>query len=502
MKRRGSVSILLLLLFPCLLLQGMVMTENLRLVMAEMFVDQALVAVARSSLAHYDRETWERYGLLVTGPDDFGAAQKEATELFLANLDQNPLLRMGVLSLEVEPACFLDREGFRRQVLEGMKYVAPLRGVQVLRDLLDSRELADAWARDGEKAELLERAQDNVDEARENNRAVEAARGEIQSARQELARERKGPDPDPRRIAALEETIRSRERRIETLYDRNRYLTLETRRILEWTGMEEVPERTPEENLPLPGDLLGELAAAAAIREDLRDQVGHPLPFPPDRPGPKERTVKGDASRLTELLEGVSRGVQQGRDAFFLGEYALEHLSHLASDKGTGEPHQVEYLVTGSRRPGASYLVRLFATRAALDAAAYFLFDPAAPPELVARVAYALILGGLQGALDVYELAGSGERVPLMNRTPPGSTPLERIRLDYEDHLRIHLLMTGEEEKLDRLQELVPVEGITGVRVRAEVRLVSLFPVPEGWLVRGRRDGEGIRLERGLVLCY
>ncbi len=155
----------------------------------------------------------------------------------------------------------------------------------------------------------------------------------------------------------------------------------------------------------------------------------------------------GLKSRLGAGLEGL-------RDDLLLGEYVLERFPNLTAvvgnvgsgvslGVGSDSIGEAERIIGNGSTLGTLFNILLF--RTFVDGVGYFVLDAKAPPELVARLVYSVVLGLGTGAADVLSLVGvSDARVPVVNvyGTP---NPLEFLKLSYGDHLLMFSLLAGEE---------------------------------------------------------
>lgn len=123
--QRGSVSIFLLILFIALLVFNLVLLDLARIYVAKQQTEALLKNGLRSTFAHFDQELYEKFGLL-------GLPEPNALYYFQHHLMENHR-HEGLISLElVEVGSFqltdslANRDIFARQVMERMKYQAPL----------------------------------------------------------------------------------------------------------------------------------------------------------------------------------------------------------------------------------------------------------------------------------------------------------------------------------------------------------------------------------------
>ncbi len=492
MNKRGSITVLFAILMPIILLMGMFMFECLWEQTALSYFDQACYASARGTLADYQKDAWMDYGLLVL--DDQARITHRAKTLFEGNLDGRDWMPISLTRLEIRPVVPLDQDVMRHQILETVKYVAPLRGALALRDILESFRLSESFSSAGKVALDLEQAQDNMDRTTLNNKRIKQDKSSIRETRKKIAQEKNEEEPDTSRIARLERSIQAKQRRVDDLYEENQRLSYETRDILDRCSCEHVPEKVDEQNMEnraLTRELEGLQKAAKRTKEltGWQDQTD-------SRIFSFGRTDKRVAGKALSLLQQAKTVFNQGRDRFYLGEYVLKYLPDVHDEADS----EVEYIITGSSRPALAYTLRLLATRVSLDALGFFALDPKAPPEILSRVAYALIMGGLQGAVDVYQLVGQNESVPLVHITPPSYQLLEKIKLSYEDHLRFDLLITSDAKKMDRIEEIVDVQGYTGVEWVCEASVPKIFPLFSR--LDPASSSEYMVLHKELRVCY
>jgi hypothetical protein len=188
------------------------------------------------------------------------------------------------------------------------------------------------------------------------------------------------------------------------------------------------------------------------------------------------------------LKERLGGGLEGLRDNLLLGEYVLERFSNLSGvvvggrgDEGIGA---AERIIGNGSTLGTLFNILLF--RTFVDGVGYFVLDAKAPPELVARLVYSVVMGLGTGASDVLSLVGvSDARVPVVNvyGTP---NPLEFLKLSYRDHLLMFSLMAGEECLLKGIYgEVVrdyPGAYFCGARggVECSMDLLFLKFLPEG----------------------
>ena len=502
MNRKGSVSMLLLLILPVLLLGAMVMTEAARWRVGQMWLQQALESTARSVLGAYDRQVFSDYGLMVVSD----VREDDIEQLLMANLDGSDLLDLRVESIWWEPVQSIEEEQVMlQQILETVKYAGPVNLTRslsrVFKGFQSARDLSDA----GQKAVLLDQANRNMGEIENNNRKIRETQEDIRSINRQIREERNRPESDDARIERLQRRAARRRETMNDLYDRNRDLVLEVDRLLGRAGEPSLPAEDRLEGID-PLDWIRErMVHTVEARQRLEEKTGLTgleEGLPRERPD----TLPADAGREAfRLMDQLRRVILEGRNEMYLGEYVLMHLSNLNNPR-EGRPlkrTEAEYVITGaSSHPQIVFLLQLAGVRTALNTVGYFAFSPPpAPVGPVSRVVFSLLMGAWEGVMDVFRLVGAENRVPVVNMTPSVRNPLRNVQVDYEDHLRVGLLLVDRNDKLHRIRSLVPVSGTTGIRVEAEVSMAVLFE-PGPWMPEGVvRDGR-VYFRKELAMCY
>lgn len=493
-NRRGSITILLLIIFPVILGSGLFFASHMRQRAAVRLLEQALIASGRSLLAGYDRETFREYGLLTLpeGNNDF------LREMVEANMDESALVSLDLLEARWEPVQWLDQDQvLKNQILESVKYSGPYHLGRALMDLFQNFTQARKLSEAGEKAVKLEQARENMDRVEGNNRKVKNFQEDIRNLNQEIRREKGKENPDPGRIVRLEQSVQTRRGQIDDLYGENRSLVMEVQDLLDQTGETSIPAEDYPEGFSPRQFFSRELDNLQQARRRLGEKTGQ---GDLDRNLPEEKDRKlpeGAGGEALGIFRQIQNLVTEGRNELYLGEYVVQYFSHLNQEKpGRDFPRQeAEYVITGSDSPHTSYLLRLMTFRSAVNSVAYFAFSrPPAPAGPISRLAYSLLMGVWEGALDIFRMVGREDAVSVVSMMPSTSNPLRNLKLDYEDHLRISLMLVDREEKLDRIRRTVSPEGITGVRIRVRARLGALYP--------SVRPGDGKILEREMVICY
>ncbi|OBZ16012.1 hypothetical protein A7975_29710 [Bacillus sp. FJAT-26390] len=131
-REDGAVTIFSVIVLSALLLFFSLLIDYARIAALHKLTEDAVRSSVRSVLSAYDSALYERYGLFGRGGTEGGALFSQAmtanTEGPIGSNKQGmKLVRMKVESSELHAASFLGRhEVFGRQVLEEMKYKAPI----------------------------------------------------------------------------------------------------------------------------------------------------------------------------------------------------------------------------------------------------------------------------------------------------------------------------------------------------------------------------------------
>ncbi len=202
------------------------------------------------------------------------------------------------------------------------------------------------------------------------------------------------------------------------------------------------------------------------------------------------------------VKEKLGVGLENLRDDLLVGEYVLERFSNLST--GSGE---VERIVGNGSTVGTLFNLLLF--RSFLDSVGYFCLDVKAPPELVSRLVYSVVMGLSTGVSDVVSMVGVSDcRVPIVNMVGVFN-PVDSLRLSYRDHLLVFSLLAGEEVMLRGIYEGImssfPGLYFCGARggVSVKVPLMFLGCLPEGSSLFGGvvRGGEFV-FEESVALSF
>lgn len=494
MNKKGSLTLLFCMLLPAFLWLFMFCVETLHLSLASSCLDSACYAAARGELSDYQSQTRADYGIFIAQEKSSQERGRLFSKTLMDNLEDHPLLDMRLREVSVEASQKLTKSVLKNQILESVKYIAPLEGVKALKGMLESVKKTDEFDQAGNKASAMGEAQDKLEETTKNNKIIKENDEEIKDINKKMRKERAKESPNEAHLRYLQNEKDDIEKDNDRYYAKNQRLVQETDEIIRRYDIDELPP--PEKTTSWDGEerLGGEIDRLAQAKRKMEERTGWQ-----EDPPVKASTDQVDnkpMKNLTGLADGLKNILIGGRNHFYLGEYVLHYMDSVVDDPLASE---VEYVITGSDLPVVSYMARLFLVKTALDSLGYF-FDPLAPPDLLARVVYAVLMGGIQGACDMVELVGMDEKVPLVH-TEPGTTNIfGRVQLSYEDHQRIDLMLTGENSKLERIGGLVSAQGTTAFNIQLAVgveRIFPFFPLP-----RQEESGNQVILRRKLRVSY
>lgn len=452
----GSLVLFMAIVLPVLVFFFGVLFDLVRVKYAMNVVNEGVYSSVDSVLADYDKSMYKDYGIFALKGKEYG--------LDFSSMVRNNLKGKGIkmrdfsLTLE-EPLS--DSRVLKEQILEEMK----IRGLVNL----------------GKQTYSIFSAMEEVDNLGADFGDFSGSREEASGRMQE-------------RVASNMEVIRGLEERraggetgldgtIDRLYGENKSLLVMAEDLSDVSGAGASDGKSDDAN-QIGEDTwnkLGELFGNNV--ESYREEIKSPgfLFF-------KAKDIGGGVrERLGAGLEGL-------RNDLLLGEYVLERFPNLSSVVGSiGSGGSVvgaddigvaERIIGNGSTLGTLFNVLLF--RTFVDGVGYFVLDAKAPPELVARLVYSVVLGLGTGAADVLSLVGVSEaRVPVVNvlGTP---NPLEFLKLSYGDHLLMFSLLAGEECLLKGIYGEVtrdyPGSYFCGARggVVGSIPLLFLRFLPEG----------------------
>lgn len=152
--QKGSISIFLLIIFVSLILFTGLLVDAVRILIARQKVQSALFSASRSVLADYDRELIGEFGIYGL---DCRFKNEELLKYLQVNLlERNEGIRFIKYAIKdaevvgVNEAQLLNNKTFEWQILEEMKYKAPLNAAQQVMEILNSANL-------GQKNELMKK---------------------------------------------------------------------------------------------------------------------------------------------------------------------------------------------------------------------------------------------------------------------------------------------------------------------------------------------------------
>lgn len=438
----GSLVLFMAIVLPVLVFFFGVLFDVVRVRYAVNVVNEGVYSSVDSVLADYDKNLYGNYGIFALKGKEYG--------LDFSSMVRNNLKGKGIsmsdFSLILEEP-LADSRVLRKQILEEMK----IRGLVNL----------------GKQAYGIFSAMEEVDK-------LGADFGDFSGSREDASKKMQ------ERVASNMEMIKDLEARraggetgldgaIDRLYGENKSLLVMAEDLSGVDGDSDQSDQIGEDTWNGLGDLFG--GELGEYEKDLKSPGF--LFF-------RSREVGGGLkSRLGAGLEGL-------RDDLLLGEYVLERFPNLSSNiNGSGGDLGVaERIIGNGSTLGTLFNVLLF--RTFVDGVGYFVLDAKAPPELVARLVYSVLLGLGTGVSDVLSLVGVGDaRVPVVNvlGTP---NPLDFLKLSYGDHLLMFSLLAGEECLLKGIYGEVskdyPGSYFCGARgsVSGGVPLIFLKFLPDG----------------------
>jgi hypothetical protein len=453
----GSLVLFMAIVLPVLVLFFGVLFDVVRIKYAMNVVNEGVYSSVDSVLADYDSALYEKYGIFALKGKEYG--------LDFSSMVRNNVKGKGValknFSLNLEKP-LSDSRVLKEQILEEMK----IRGMVNL----------------GKQAYGIFSAMEEVNK-------LGADFGEFGGSKEEATKRLQ------ERVASNVEVIKGLEERraggetgldgaIEKLYGENKSLLVMA---------EDLSNGGVSGSDGKSGD--GENDQSSQIGEDTWNKLGELFG---SEVGSYEEELKSPGFvffRAKEVGGGVKErlgaGLEGLRDDLLLGEYVLERFPNLSSFVGGSGSNigVAERIIGNGSTLGTLFNVLLF--RTFVDGVGYFVLDAKAPPELVARLVYSVVLGLGTGVGDVLSLVGvSDARVPVVNvyGTP---NPLEFLKLSYGDHLLMFSLLAGEECLLRGIYgEVVsdfPGEYFCGARGRVvgSFPLIFLKFLPEGSRVFG-----------------
>ncbi len=449
----GSLVLFMAIVLPVLILFFGVLFDIVRVKYVMNVVNEGVYSSVDSVLADYDKSLYEKYGLFALRGKEYG--------LDFSSMVRNNVKGKGItlknFSLVLNQP-LSDSRTLKKQILEEMKIRGMVNLGKQAYGIFSAMEEVNKLGADfgdfgGSKEEATKRLQERVASNMEVIKGLEERRagGEV------------GLDAS-----------------IEKLYGENKSLLVLAE------DLSNGGEGQKKENSQYGSDTwakLGELFGGdvGSYEEELKS------------PGFLFFRAKAVGGGLNKRL---GAGLEGLRDDLLLGEYVLERFPNLSSvvgDVGSGGSvgdsiasiGQAERIIGNGSTLGTLFNILLF--RTFVDGVGYFVLDAKAPPELVARLVYSVVLGLGTGVSDVLSLVGvSDARVPVVNvyGTP---NPLDFLKLSYGDHLLMFSLLAGEECLLKGIYgELVrdfPGAYFCGAKgsVEGSVPLTFLKFLPEGF---------------------
>jgi len=504
---KGTVTIYLVIVFMAMILFIGLFLDLARIKVAQNQLRRAANTSARSVLAEFNTPLHNGYGLFATNKPN---RQAELDRYVKANLSLAAGQRFDLLSFRYEGSELLlgrpiaDPPVLKQQILEEMKYAAPIGMAQ---DLLDKfkmiRGTADSFKTLNQSRKQVRSINDDIKRVGEINRDLKNNREKMARAKESLASLDRESDSvrgggsggtPPGQLKAQKTALQQEIRTRKAAVDRNLAESQETRNEIQakLDALEKRQKVEPNSSAaktgsqPETGSLDGtrrsldqsvkklkqEAAALGENREQRRtDPPGSSAivaaeAVSPSSNGDVDAAVDTNLKLMDDIfgLEGTLAGL---RDQLFVNEYALARLSYQTDPKGGAEYRykstEVEYILFSGMSPGASpeavraeAAAKIYGVRFALDMLAYFAFSKI-PEDPLLRTIYALAMAAIDAADDTKILRGGGS-VLIAEMRPSSANPLAKlnIRLNYKDHLRLLLLLDQDENrKLTRIAELI-----------------------------------------------
>ncbi len=457
---RGSFVIFMVLVMPVMLILLGFMLDVVRIKYYRSTVNEALYSSVDSVLADYDKGLYNSYGLFAVRGKEYGL---DFSSMVRNNL-KGKSIELGDFSLELNKP-LSDSRVLKGQILEDMKVRGLVNLGKGAYGIFSAMEEADGLGVDyGDFGGSREEVVGNLQEKVAGN--VKEIKG--------LEERRAGGE------AGLDEMI-------DGLYGENKSLLdmaedLSNGNNSNDNGNEGVYGADTWSKL---GDLFGD--GLGAYEDELKSPGF--LFF-------KARSVGGG------VREKLGVGLENLRNDLLVGEYVLERFSNLSSGDG-----EVERIVGNGSTVGTLFNLLLF--RTFLDGVGYFCLDGKAPPELVSRVVYSVVMGLGTGVGDVVSMVGVPDcRVPVVNMYGVVN-PFDSFKLSYRDHLLIFSLLAGEEVMLrgiyERIMFFYPSSYFCGAKggVSVKVPLIFLGCLPEGFgIFGGVVRGGSFVFEEGVSLSF
>ncbi|MDD2371127.1 MAG: hypothetical protein PHQ32_03900 [Firmicutes bacterium] len=445
-SERGSFTIFMAILMPVVVLFLGVVVDVVRVKYYKSLVNEGLYSSVDSVLADYDKGLYESYGIFAIRDKEYGL---DFSSMVRNNLKEKDI-ELGNFSLSlISPLS--DSRVLKAQILEDMKVRGLVNLGKDVYGIVSAMKEVDSLGGDygefgGSREESITKLQDKV-----------ASNMEVIK---DLEERRAGGE------AGLDGVI-------EGLYGENKSM-LDMSEDLSNNNNNNSDNNSNDNKKNNNNNEFGEDTWANLTNlfgDDLSEIEGELK-----NPGFVFFRAKSVGGGIREKL-GV--GLENLRDDLLVGEYVLERFSNLSS--GSGE---VERIVGNGSTVGTLFNMLLF--RTFLDGVGYFCLDAKAPPELVSRLVYSVVMGLGTGVSDMVTMVGVSEaRVPVVNMVGVVN-PVDFLRLSYRDHLLLFSLLAGEEVMLRGVYEGVmgsfPYSYFCGARgsLRVKVPLLFLKFLPEG----------------------
>lgn len=210
LKDKGSVSIYAIIIILPIFVLNALLIDTLRILSAERQIDSAMETALRSTMSHFSSDLAD-VGLFAYGGEDAGTDFTtymnnqfySSSELSGTQNLSRPMITSATASFDTSRN-LVDYSVFRHQVVESMKYQAP---VQMGTDLFDLLTNNDISVEDVEKAEeLVENYEEILDLMKKRNAEIDKAIEQL-TPYNKLIKEDIGAEVIGKKVTSDEETI-------------------------------------------------------------------------------------------------------------------------------------------------------------------------------------------------------------------------------------------------------------------------------------------------------
>lgn len=252
-NQKGSITVFLLIIFLAMLLLTGLLIDLARIRVAQNQLRRVVNASVRSVMANYNSSLKNEYGIFALSPGDH---ERSFQNYVIANLFKSPGQNFDMFDYKYESSALYltqplsDTGTLKRQILDDMKYTAPL---EISKDLIEKFKSVGTMAGvvngQNEKRKRAKNINNKINDISEINRRIKTKKDQLKNDKHELTNINK-------QIAAIEGKLqKSPEDRInlERLQDSQR------RRIQQI-------EQTKN-------DIQDDLAGSQSIRKEIQDEI-------------------------------------------------------------------------------------------------------------------------------------------------------------------------------------------------------------------------------------